>query len=41
LPVCKGKCKPVPLNSLAPGEEIQNAIAEKKNLADKRKELES
>jgi hypothetical protein len=40
-PICKGVCKLVQFNSLAPGEEIQKAIAEQKRLADKRKELES
>jgi hypothetical protein len=37
--VCKGACKLVQFNSLAPGEEIQKAIAEQKRLADRLKDL--
>jgi len=39
-PICKGICKLVQFNSLAPGEEIQKAIAEQKILADRLKKLE-
>jgi hypothetical protein len=39
-PICKGACKLVQFNSLAPGEEIQKAIADQKRLADKLKELD-
>jgi len=38
-PVCKGMCKLVQFNSLAPGEEIQKAIAEQKRLAEQLKKL--
>jgi hypothetical protein len=38
-PICKGICKLVQFNSLAPGEEIQKAIAEQKRLGDKLKDL--
>ena len=37
--ICKGICKLVQFNSLAPGEEIQKAIADQKKLADKLKDL--
>jgi hypothetical protein len=39
-PICKGVCKLVQFSSLAPGEEIQKAIAEQKRLADKLKYLD-
>jgi hypothetical protein len=39
-PVCKGVCKLVQFNSLAPNGEIQKAIAEQKRLADKLKDLD-
>jgi hypothetical protein len=39
-PVCKGMCKLVQFNSLAPGEEIQKAVAEQKRLADKLKDFD-
>ena len=38
--ICEGVCKLVQFNSLAPGKEIQKAIAEQKRLADKLKDLE-
>jgi hypothetical protein len=38
-PICKGMCKLVQFNSLAPGEEIQKAIAEQKRLAERLKKL--
>jgi hypothetical protein len=38
-PICKGMCKLVQFNSLAPGEEIQQAIELQKKLAEARKKL--
>lgn len=39
-PICKGMCKLVQFNSLAPGEEIQKAIEDRKRLIDKLRDLD-